>query len=101
MSNDIQINLAGTHGASVTQQVQYGVRFPDDTTAWTTMPNSTIDIEALVTPTHRFHRPHSEAWERVVVERAKNARIDVAEYGAAHQFIKRTVILAVTDTEDV
>lgn len=101
MSNDTQIKLAGEHGAAVSQQTQYGVRYPDGTTAWNVIPGTSIDIRALVETDHRNHGNHSDGWMRTVEEKAKAAKIDLAEYGAAHKFIKRTVILAVTDTEEV
>ncbi len=101
MSNDTKINLAGEHGASVTQQVQYGVRFPDGTTAWNVIPNTSLDIMAIVELDHPRHGTQSTGWQNAVESRAKAVSIDVAEYGAAHKFIKRTVILSVTDTEDI
>lgn len=101
MSNDTQIKLAGEHGATVTQQVQYGIRFPNGDTAWNVVPNTSLDIRALVEPTDPRHGNHMDGWLRITKERADAAKVDKTLYREQHQFIKRTVVLAVTDTEEV
>jgi hypothetical protein len=101
MSNDTQIKLAGGHGASVSQQVQYGVKFPDGTTAWDVVPGTSLNIKALVVKDDPRHGNHMDGWFRVTTERADAAKIDKTLYREQHTFIQRTVILSVTDTEEL
>jgi hypothetical protein len=83
MSTDTQIKLAGEHGA------------------WNVIPNTSIDIKALAVEDDPRHPNHMDAWLRTTKERASAAAIDKTLYREQHTFIKRTIILSVTDTEDV
>ena len=101
MSNDTRIKLDGAHGAAITQITQYGVRFPDGTTSWEVVPSTNLDIKALVEEADPRHGNHMDGWLQVTRDRAAAAKIDKALYREQHRFIKRTVILSVTDTEEL
>lgn len=78
---------------------QHGMRYPDGTIKWVSAatPNhERVDFKLLADG----DMTQQLRWNTAVQQRAERAMIGVLEYAAGHHPVKRTVILAVTETED-
>jgi hypothetical protein len=84
-------------------EAQYGMRFPDGTIRWTLIDNgaksTNIYFHELVDPKPNSYTPGN--WEKHLIRKAEAASVDLAEYTAQHQLVKRTIVIAVTKTEEV
>lgn len=79
---------------------QYGMRYPNGDIIWVqarTHHGHTVSFAKLA----KDHAYSMEAWDEGLRAAAKAAKIDAAEYAEGHQLVKRTVIVAVTEAEDV
>lgn len=90
-------------GQHLEQSVQYGVKFPNGTIAWGKMSGTgggkTINFEQIAQP-DRLNQTTWRYWTEVLTERAKLALVPLEEYAEQHTFVKRTLIIAVTEHED-
>lgn len=84
---------------------QYGVRFPDGTITWArieTNRNRDIIIADLVPHPGEIVGAYSRMdWDELLKHRAERAKLDLAEYTNGHDFVKRTLVIAITAFEDV
>ena len=95
-------------GENIQQHTQHGMRNPDGTVVWGEMRYTFRNGNTRLVQFHRLD-PSSEQhssgcamdWQTVLADRAKAANMDVDEYAAQHQLVKRTVILVATASEDV
>ena len=93
------------------ERVQYGVVWPDGSLTWEQIPrsagNTPIMIASLVEGADLTDLSESSAkwgpkyFDDLLQARAGAALLDVDEYRDQHRFVKRTVILSVTATEEV
>lgn len=112
MSKDrsTKIGIPDYRTTHIEQETQYGVVWPDGTHTWQEidrgMGQEPIRISRLVLGSDD---PSSTAlskwspkyWDDLLAQRAEVAKLDVDEYRDLHRFIKRTIILSITATEDV
>jgi hypothetical protein len=84
-------------------EAQYGMRFPDGTIKWTLIDNgaksTNIYFHDLVDPSPHSYSPPN--WEKYLQRKAEAASVDLHDYTAQHQLIKRTIVIAVTTAEEV
>lgn len=87
------------HGTTTEMMTQYGMRYPDGTVKWGTETESgqTVQFAWIENPGNN----HTFVWNGWLADRAKKARVDEKEYRAQHQRLKRTVIVAITEAEEV
>lgn len=106
------IGIPDHRDSHIKQETQYGVVWPDGTHTWQTISRGAggtppIIIAALVpdADTSTCNTPSVEwspsYWTELLETRAGAARLDVEVYRDMHHFIKRTVVLSVTATEEV
>lgn len=78
---------------------QYGMRYPDGTVKWTDdgASHNSVNFERL----HNGNGSTAMQWADRLGNRARNANVDVEEYVAQHQPLKRTVIVVTTVSEEV
>lgn len=105
------INIPDNRASHIETEIQYGVVWPDGTHTWSTISRgsgcSHIAIAALVDGADTSGINDTSVqwspsyWDELLKTRADAAKLDVAEYRDMHRFIKRTVILSVTATEEV
>lgn len=89
-------------GPSQHVATQYGMRYPNGAVRWTKTVvhgGQTIVFGGLREECQRYH--DVEYWNRDLKVRAADAMVDEGEYRAAHQLIKRTVIVVTTEAEEV
>lgn len=81
---------------------RYGMRFPDGTINWEhgyqTTSGRRVYWGVIAT---NGHRQEMEDWGSHLKSTAKNAHVDPEEFAAQHQPVKRTIVVAVTEAEDV
>lgn len=85
----------------ITHTTQYGMRFPDGTIQWQGMslaPGRPIQFEDLH---KRTDYRTTTWWDDYLKAKSAGAHLDPGEYGNQHQIVKRTVVLALTEAEDV
>lgn len=86
------------YGTLTTALPQFGMRYPDGTIRWVDDPNCYgITFKDLADDNYMA----VEKWQDTVHRRAIEAKVNHTEYAAGHQLIKRTVIVAVTEFEEV
>lgn len=104
------IGIPDHRSTHIEQEIQYGVVWPDGTHTWKEisrgMGNTAIEIAVLVLGTSAPNRTEmskwsTKYWDELLETRARDARLDVEEYRDMHRFIKRTIVLSVTATEEV
>jgi hypothetical protein len=84
------------------------MRQPDGSTVWTELRHQLIGGYYCTVQFHKLDRDSkdwsinaSNEWQQIVEDRAKLALLDPKEYVKGYQLVKRTVILAATEAEDV
>lgn len=84
----------------VAQHDQYGMRFPDGSIQWDSMPYKLgrISFDALVKT--RKTSGTNQDWTQYLNTKAAEAKIDPEQYAKSHQLIRRSVIVAITEAED-
>lgn len=84
--------------ASVTSIQQYGMIYPDGTTIWGGETSQwSVSFKLLA----EGNASADETWGKALASRARNAAIPLADYEKAHRLIRRTIVVAVTEPEDV
>jgi hypothetical protein len=81
-------------------ETQHGMKFPDGTITWGDSRNSQYG-PVNFTGLFNGNKYDVANWASRMRSLANNARIELEKYEAMHSFVKRTIILAVTGTEDV
>lgn len=79
---------------------QHGMIYPDGTVRWGQ------DVKATLNPVvfRHLHEGNAKAvrlWEEALVRKASDASLDLEDYRGQFTPVKRTVIVAVTNTEEV
>lgn len=87
-----------TQGTTI--NTQYGMRFPDGTISWVTVPIPGLINPLKVQAIHDGRDSSKDHWAASLKHRAEAARIDFDEYKEGHDIVKRTVILVTTDIEE-
>lgn len=85
--------------AGVINVEQFGMRYPDGTIKWVVDEEMqrTVSFKGLSEGDPTF----SYRWEQALKSRATQAKMDVAQYAAAHQPVKRNIIVATTVTQNI
>lgn len=85
--------------SGVWTETQYGMRYPDGGILWETEPSLTASthFKNLVDD----DGPAAQKWRTTLEHRAYGMSLDPTDYINGHQLIKRTVVVAITDREDV
>lgn len=103
MSNTTSTDMAfkvQDYGQDTHVLPQYGMRYPNGDIIWVqarTHHGHTVRFAGLAED-----NPNSMAtWDEGLMRAAEAAKIDATEYSEGHQLVKRTVIVAVTEAEDV
>lgn len=82
---------------------QYGVRFPDGEINWTMIDRGSdyknIWISDLVPGGAYKSRYSKDNWAEMLKSRAEKAKLSLQKYTEMHEFIQRTVMVAVTAAE--
>lgn len=96
---------SGVHVDTITQ---YGCRYPDGTVKWVndsytgTWGHQSIDFAKYHNADNSdSHRRARRRWADLMEVRAKEAKIDPYTYAKMHQFIKRTIIISISEVEDI
>lgn len=76
---------------------QFGMCYPDGTIRWGS--DNSIAFHKLVEG--NTTTATTADWRSILRRRGTAASVDLEEYIAAHQLIKRTIVWAVTEAEDV
>lgn len=79
---------------------QYGMRYPDGEVRWVKdhpVGSTPVDFELL----HERHPSSLHVWDAHLQQRAAAANINLSEYREGHEALKRTVIVVVTDAEEL
>jgi hypothetical protein len=96
------VRLPDALEADVKQLTQYGLRYPNGDIAWEQVPtyaDRNVNVEKLIKSDSSHERYLlQQDWKKHLKAKAEEASIDAAEYAASHQFISRTVVVAVTAT---
>jgi hypothetical protein len=83
-------------------ETQYGMRFPDGTINWEhgfmTGRGQRVHWGQL---TKSEYTQDGNNWDAHLKSMAEAAHIDPAKYARQHQLVKRTIVVAVTEAEDV
>jgi hypothetical protein len=105
------LRIPDARAPHIEQATQYGVVWPDGTITWEYIERgigtTSITIAALVdgADTSRYNdssvKWSPSYWTELLEGRAAAAKLEYDEYRDKHHFIKRTVILSVTATEEV
>jgi hypothetical protein len=78
---------------------QYGMRYPDGSVKWG-QDGSTLN-PLYFKSIHDGHASQTRIWKEALAKRATDANVELEAYTAGHTIIKRTVIVAITGSEDV
>lgn len=105
------LSIPDQRSSHIKQETQYGVVWPDGTHTWQYIERGVgtthITIAALIDGADTTGLNDSSVkwsksyWDELLTARAAAAKLDVSDYRDMHYFIKRTVILSVTATEEV
>ena len=79
---------------------QYGMRYPDGRVRWVKdhpIGSTPVDFQQL----SERHPQTLAIWDAHLQQRAAAANIQLSEYREGHELIKRTIIVAVTDAEEL
>jgi hypothetical protein len=86
-------------------RTQYGVRLPDGSHSWGAVEGNgrRVNIQGMFDPESRpsdraLFREH---WADYLKGQAQRANMDWQVYEQLHRFVKRTIILVVTENEEV
>lgn len=102
----LKIAESGVHIDTLTQ---YGCRYPDGTVRWNNDSYSghwglvTVDFAQIHDSPFIPGRTnaHKNYWNDLIEVRAKAANIDKQVYADMHQWIKRTLIVSISEEEDI
>lgn len=105
-NSSTKINIPDHRSTHVGQETQYGIVWPDNTLTWQEItrgpgkepiPVSDIVPGSTVPTIGKWSKTY---WTEMLESRAGAAKLDVDEYRDLHRFVKRTIILSVTETEE-
>lgn len=87
------------HATGMTSITQYGMRYPDDTVVWVWEQDPRGDTHFVDLANGNYSATYN--FTNRLKKRAESARLDVDQYIAEHQLLKRTIFVGTTDAEDV
>lgn len=102
MSNDTTTEMlfkVHDYKQDTTVITQYGMRYPDGKIKWG-QEGSTLN-PLYFKSIHDGHSQQVRVWNEALEKRAKEASVELESYAAGHRILKRTVIVAITGSEEV
>lgn len=95
-------------GTEMQQHTQHGMRQPDGTIVWARIRHNlrngsqrTVDFHRMDPSNSSYNETQIADWGAILQDRATYANLPVDEYAKGYQLVKRSVVLAATDAEDV
>lgn len=100
MNKTTEIKLdVDTIEPSTTLVPQVGMRYPDGSIRWGT--DGRVGVGVSFPRLAANIGSEIRIWESDLADRAKSASVDLETYKAQHRLVKRTVVVAILEVEDV
>lgn len=99
-SSDMTIKI-DSEEQSIDQHTMYGMRYPNGEIRWVFDAHTNRMHEVRFAGLAASEFRDRQEWDELLTLRAQAAQLNMAEYKAQHQLVKRTVIVSITTPEDV